>query len=111
MNESVNPHLLRDIFAYRWLDDHPEDYATLAVILWHKDIRTTLRIYGRDFNESNGICSIDAWLRRRKPSVRVFASMRTLATQKISDEAVGPGILAQIDGLEQAKGSKAFVSP
>ncbi len=77
VGKPINPHLLRDIFAYKWLDDHPEDYATLAVILWHRDIRTTLRIYGRDFNESNGICSIDAWLRRRTPSVPVLASMRT----------------------------------
>jgi integrase len=42
----VTPHLFRDIFAYWWLDHHPEDYLTLSKILWHKDINTNLRIYG-----------------------------------------------------------------
>jgi integrase len=63
---AINPHLLRDIFAYKWLDEHPEDYLTLSKILWHRDIKTTLHIYGRNFNESNGVSSVDDWLRLRK---------------------------------------------
>ncbi len=58
----VTPHLFRDIFAYAWLDDHPEDYLTLSKILWHRDIKTTLKIYGRQFDESNGARRIDEWL-------------------------------------------------
>jgi site-specific recombinase XerD len=40
----VTPHIFRDIFAYAWLDDNPEDYLTLSKILWHRSIKTTLRI-------------------------------------------------------------------
>jgi integrase len=40
----VTPHIFRDIFAYAWLDDHPEDFLTLSKILWHQSINTTLRV-------------------------------------------------------------------
>ena len=43
----VTPHIFRDIVAYQWLVDHPEDYLTLSKLLWHRDIKTTLGIYGR----------------------------------------------------------------
>jgi Phage integrase family len=62
----VNPHLLRDIFAYKWLEEHPEDYLTLSKILWHRDIKTTLRTYAENFNESNGVAGVDEWLQKRK---------------------------------------------
>ena len=29
----ITPHIFRDIFAYAWLDDHPEDFLTLSKIL------------------------------------------------------------------------------
>jgi integrase len=61
----VTPHICRDIYAYRWLDDHPEDYLTLSKILWHSDVRTTLRIYGRNFDESNGAAKVDEWLKKK----------------------------------------------
>jgi integrase len=51
--------------GYRWLDDHPEDYLTLSKILWHSDVRTTLRIYGRNFDESNGAAKVDEWLKKK----------------------------------------------
>jgi hypothetical protein len=58
----VTPHICRDILAYRWLDEHPEDYLTLSKILWHRDINTTLRKYGRRFDESNGVRNLEEWL-------------------------------------------------
>jgi len=61
----VTPHLFRDIVAYKWLDDHPEDYLTVSKILWHRSIKTTLRIYGRNFDESNGVAKMDEWLGHR----------------------------------------------
>jgi integrase len=61
----VTPHLFRDIFAYRWLDDHPDDYLTLSKILWHRNIQTTIGIYGRNFDESNGTKKIEEWLDQR----------------------------------------------
>lgn len=61
----VNPHLLRDIFAVKWLEDHPEDYLTLSKILWHQDVNTTIRIYGRNFDESHGARRVEQWLEQR----------------------------------------------
>lgn len=62
----VNPHLFRDIFALKWLEDHPEDYLTLSKILWHANIQTTLQIYGRNFDESYGARRVEEWLDERK---------------------------------------------
>lgn len=58
----VTPHICRDILAYKWLDDHPEDYLTLSKILWHRSINTTLQKYGRRFDESNGVRKLEEWL-------------------------------------------------
>ncbi len=58
----VPPHLFRSSFAYKWLEDHPEDYLTLSKIFWHRSVGTTIKIYGAQFDESNGVCRIDEWL-------------------------------------------------
>ncbi len=60
----VTPHLFRDIFAYWWLEHHPEDYLTVSKMLWHKDINTTLRIYGSRFDESHGLRRVEELLDR-----------------------------------------------
>ena len=62
----VNPHLCRDIFATQWVEEHPESYLTLSKILWHKDPKTTIRIYGAGFDESHGARSVEEWLDTRK---------------------------------------------
>jgi integrase len=62
----VNPHLFRDIFADKWLDDHPEDYLTVSKALWHRNIQTTLLIYGRTFDESHGARRVEEWLDKRE---------------------------------------------
>ena len=64
--KAVNPHLFRDIFAVKWLEDHPEDYLTLSKILWHANVETTLRIYGRNFDESHGARRVEEWLDKRE---------------------------------------------
>ena len=61
----VNPHLFRDIFAVAYLADRPEDYLTLAKILWHRDVKTTIRLYGRNFDESHGARRAEDWLEER----------------------------------------------
>ena len=48
----ATPHLFRDIFAVKYLEERPEDYLTLSKILWHRNIQNTLRIYGARFDES-----------------------------------------------------------
>ena len=62
----VNPHLIRDIFAVKWLQDHPEDYVTVMKILWHRNIQTTLRFYGAGFDESHAAVRVEEWQDRRK---------------------------------------------
>jgi hypothetical protein len=56
------PHLFRDAFAYAYLNAHSEDYLTLSKVLWHKTIQYTLSVYGRNFDESNGVRRVDEWL-------------------------------------------------
>ena len=62
----VNPHLFRDILALKWLEDHPEDFLTLSKILWHRNIKTTLQIYGANFDESHGARRVEQWLDARR---------------------------------------------
>ena len=61
----VTPHLYRDITAYAWLDDHPDDFLRLSKILWHANINTTIEKYGGRFNESNGVWAMESWLDER----------------------------------------------
>lgn len=61
----TTPHIIRDSFAYKWLKEHPKDYLTLSKILWHKNVQTTIGIYGARFNESSGMCAMEAWLDQR----------------------------------------------
>lgn len=61
----VTPHIFRDIFAYYWLDHHPEDYLTVSKALWHRSVATTLRIYGCRFDESHGLRRIEEWFESR----------------------------------------------
>jgi integrase len=56
------PHLFRDAFSYAWLNAHPQDYLSLSKILWHVSLEYTLRVYARNFDESNGACRVDEWL-------------------------------------------------
>ena len=58
----VTPHIFRDIWAYWWLASHPEDYLTVSKKLWHRNIQTTLRIYGCKFDESQADCRVEEWL-------------------------------------------------
>jgi integrase len=60
--KAVNPHLFRDIFAYMWLERFPEDFLTLSKLLWHRNIKTTLLIYGRKYNESSALCRMERLL-------------------------------------------------
>ena len=66
----MTPHLFRDIFAYAWLKEHPQDYLTLSKILWHKNINITIDTYGGRFNESSGVCATEAWLEEREAGAK-----------------------------------------
>jgi len=62
----TTPHMIRDSVAYKWLKVHPKDFLTLSKILWHKNVQTTIQIYGARFNESSGTCAMEAWLDERE---------------------------------------------
>lgn len=68
----VTPHLFRDIVAFAWLKAHPKDYLTLSKILWHSDIKTTIEIYGSEFNASCGVVAMESWLEERQAKSKVL---------------------------------------
>jgi integrase len=74
-HKRVTPHLFRDIFAYKWLRDHPRDYLTLSKLLWHKDLKTTLCCYGSKFDTSHATCQMEEWLDTRAGHVPDLAIM------------------------------------
>ena len=61
----TNPHLIRDIFAFKWLKEHRRDFLVLSKMLWHKNVQTTIDIYGARFNVSSGVCAVESWLDER----------------------------------------------
>ncbi len=67
----TTPHLFRDAVAFKWLKEHPKDYLTLAKMLWHKNVQTTIRIYGSKFNESSGTLAMEGWLDQKEAGGKV----------------------------------------
>jgi hypothetical protein len=72
----VTPHPFRDIVAYTWLKEHPEDFLTLSKMLWHHNINTTIGTYGSRFNESSGVCAMESWLEEREAKSKKPVSSR-----------------------------------
>ena len=89
----VTPHLFRDVFAVAWLDDHPEDSATLSKILWHRNINTTMRVYGRNFDESYGTRHVESWLDQRALRTRLTTGQPDFAD--LFEEAVEKGVFSE----------------
>jgi hypothetical protein len=61
----VNPHHFRDIFAYAWLNENPENFSGLSKMLWHVSVDFTMRKDGARYNESSVVCAVERWLDRR----------------------------------------------
>ena len=57
--------MIRDIWAVKWLDDHPADYITIMKTLWHRKIDTSLK-YGAGFDESHAAVRIEEWHNTRQ---------------------------------------------
>ena len=66
----VSPHLFRDVVAFTWLKEHPKDYLTLAKLLWHRNVNTTIKTYAARFNESSGVCAMESWLDEREAKAK-----------------------------------------
>jgi hypothetical protein len=92
-NRRVTPHIFRDIVAYCWLERHPEHYLTLSKLLWHRDINTTIRIYGSRFDESHGVMRVEEWLDeleshdQRRHSAGLTATIVDLDGQATAEES------------------------
>jgi hypothetical protein len=89
----VTPHLFRDVFAVAWLDDHPEDFATLSKILWHQDIATTMRVYGRNFDESYATRHVEYWLDQK--ALRTCLTTGQPDFADLFEEAVEKGVFSE----------------
>jgi integrase len=66
----TTPHRFRDIIAYTWLQEHPSDYLSLSKLLWHRNVNTTIQIYGARFNESSGVVAMESWLQERNGATK-----------------------------------------
>lgn len=62
----TTPHIYRDIIAFEWLRCHPEDFLTVSKLLWHRNVNTTIRIYGHRFDESTGAARMENWRADRR---------------------------------------------
>jgi site-specific recombinase XerD len=62
----TTPHIYRDIVAFEWLRTHPEDFLTVSKVLWHRNVNTTIRIYGHRFDESTGAARMENWRASRR---------------------------------------------
>jgi hypothetical protein len=60
----VKGQSIRDIWAVKWLEDHPGDDLTVMKTLWHRKIDTTLKC-GAGFDESHAAVRIEEWLDAR----------------------------------------------
>jgi integrase len=58
----ITPHRVRDAFAFWWLRKHPEDYLTVSKKLWHRNLQTTLNIYGCKFDEAQADCHVEEYV-------------------------------------------------
>jgi len=65
LGRPVYPHLFRHIFATKFLEEQPENYLTLSKILWHREVKTTIRLYGAGYDESHGARAAEEWRDRR----------------------------------------------
>ena len=62
----VTPHPFRDIVAFTWLKTHEKDYLRVSKMLWHSNPNEVIKTYGSLFNESSGVCDMEAWLEERE---------------------------------------------
>lgn len=68
LGKQTTPHLFRDAVAYKWLKEHPKDFLTLSKMLWHRNVQTTIQIYGAQYNEQSGVSAMESWLDAREES-------------------------------------------
>jgi len=50
----------------KWLEHHPTDFLLLSKILWHGNMRTTLKSIGPQLDESQGVRRTEEWLEEQR---------------------------------------------
>lgn len=69
-NCRISPATIRISFAFQWLAEHPDDYLTLSQLLRHRDVSTTVRMFGipsyRSFSVSDAMRKVADWAQHRK---------------------------------------------
>jgi hypothetical protein len=84
-------HLKKDDFlSEEWGAPHS---ATLSKILWHRNINTTMRVYGRNFDESYGTRHVGSWLDQRALRTRLTTGQPDFAD--LFEEAVEKGVFSE----------------
>ncbi len=130
----VTPHMHRNIYLHRYLDENRRDYLAASRDLWHSNLQTTLGIYGEMFDESCGAVASEEWLERRKKqqagqtqsgpptaqqsaharpaadatSESLFADLRVSVAQRIADRDAVKLLHAHIDGLAAEAGKASY---
>jgi hypothetical protein len=99
----VNPHLVRDIWAVAWLEDHPADYITVMKTLFHRKIDTALK-YGAGFDESHAAVRIEEWLDARNRAGQV-------SNATTGDAARLSGLLRELEQMIQQCPAKDVLNP
>jgi hypothetical protein len=100
----VTPHLFRDIYAVAYLRD-TRDYLSLSKVLWHKNPKITIELYGRFFDESAGARVVEEWLESRQDTnkrVQAQVSEGSLGEQLRSLQVCARKKVAELDGLKGA---------
>ena len=101
----VTPHVIRDIFAFWWLKDHPEELLTVSKVLWHRDLNTTVRKYGSKFNESHGLLRVEQWRNQQEqgpehlPHPTAEASVNWGAESKSMDGGLQASVMQALSNL------------
>jgi integrase len=67
----INPHLYRHIAAFLYLQEHPEGYETVRLLLGHKSVDTTIMFYA-GFSDTNARRHYADMLTARRFSDRVL---------------------------------------
>ena len=99
----VTPHIFRHVLAYAYLEHRPEAYLTLSKILWHINVKTTLRYYGYGYDESSGTNAIDEWIETRRRGLApgntpfAYSLPKSLETQRHEFEHLRIGCLHRFD--------------
>ena len=66
----VTPHPFRDIVAFHPVEDARKRLSPRVEDVVARDLNEVIKTYGSLFNESSGVCDMEAWLEEREARVK-----------------------------------------